>query len=184
VWRRLAGWLLPWRALRDRERAPYSAASIVFHIAVILVPLFFVGHVVIWRAELGIALPALSHRVADVLSLSAVAALAWLLSARALHSSRRRMSGAQDWLLPAGLLVCFGAGLLTSHPHLSPFDARVAYLLHLLSAETLLVFVPLSKLQHMTLFWTTQMSTELGWRFTPGAGANVRASLGKQGQGI
>ncbi|MCL4810919.1 MAG: hypothetical protein KJ061_00465 [Vicinamibacteraceae bacterium] len=184
VWRRLAGWIVPWRALRDGRRAPYSAASIVFHAGIILVPLFFAGHVAIWRSEFGVTLPAFSHATADVLSLAAVAALVWLLAARAANPARRHLSGLQDWMLPVGLLVCLGAGLLTSHPQLSPFDARAAYLVHLLTAEALLVFVPLSKLQHMALFWTTQASTELGWRFTPGAGMRVRATLGKEGQGV
>ncbi len=58
------------------------------------------------------------------------------------------------------------------------------YLTHMLSGEALLLAVPFSKLQHIVLFWTTQASTELGWRFTPGAGERVRVSLGKQGQGI
>ena len=60
----------------------------------------------------------------------------------------------------------------------------MAYLVHLLSAELLLILVPFSKLVHMVLFWTSQTSTELGWRFVPGAGERVRLTLGKEGEGV
>jgi nitrate reductase gamma subunit len=103
---------------------------------------------------------------------------------RAATRAARHLSQAQDWILPALLLLVFLAGLGVAHPTWSPVNARALYLVHLLAGELLLVLVPFSKLQHMVLFWTSQASTELGWRFPPGAGERVRLSLGKQGQGV
>jgi len=44
--------------------------------------------------------------------------------------------------------------------------------------------VPFSKLVHMVLFWISQTSSELGWRFPPGSGERVRVSLGKESEGV
>ncbi|HSK10208.1 MAG TPA: hypothetical protein VK911_11590 [Vicinamibacterales bacterium] len=184
VARRGLAWVLPWRALQRAERVPYNLASLVFHAGVILVPLFFAGHTAIWGARLGIRLPSLPAPVADGLSLVTVAALAWLLGSRAAMRASRRLSHAQDWWLPVLFLAVFLSGLGAAHPAWSPIDARALYLGHVLAAEVLLVLVPFSKLQHLVLFWTGQASTELGWRFPPGAGERVRLSLGKQGQGV
>jgi nitrate reductase gamma subunit len=177
-------WLWPWRAVRDRDRAPYTGASVLFHIGVLLVPIFLAGHTAIWHRELGVPLPSLPAGVADTLTALTLVSLLWLLASRMTNRARRQLSRAQDWWLPILLLLCFAAGWLVAHPRFSPMDARLVYLVHLLLAETILVLVPLSKLQHLVLFWTSPVSTELGWRFPPGTGDRVRASLGKQGQGV
>jgi nitrate reductase gamma subunit len=184
VARRTLSWLLPSRPFRRRARAPYNLASIVFHAGVLIVPLFLWGHVALWERATGLSWWTLPPSVADGLSLVTVAAIVWLLLSRALTPVFAHLSRAQDWALPILLLVVFLAGLAAAHPRWSPMDARAAYLLHLLSAELLIVLVPFSKLQHVLLFWTSQVSTELGWRFVPGSGERVRLTLGREGRGV
>jgi nitrate reductase gamma subunit len=184
VARRTLAWVLLWRALRRRDRIAYNTASIVFHAGVIVVPVFLWGHVALWRPAVGLPLPALPPQVADVLTLVTAAALAWLLVWRMAAPAMRVLSGAQDWIAPLLCLGVFLSGFASAHPAWSPIGARSIYLAHLLLGNALLLAVPFSKLQHIVLFWTTQASTELGWRFTPGAGERVRVTLGKQGQGI
>lgn len=184
VARRNLIWTLPWRSLRRADRIAYNLASMVFHVGVIVVPVFFAGHTALWGRRLGLWLPSLPAWAADALSLVTIVAVSWLLVGRAATRAARHLSQAQDWILPALLLLVFLAGLGVAHPTWSPVNARALYLVHLLAGELLLVLVPFSKLQHMVLFWTSQASTELGWRFPPGAGERVRLSLGKQGQGV
>jgi nitrate reductase gamma subunit len=184
VARRNLVWTLPWRSLRRADRIAYNFASLVFHVGVIAVPVLLAGHTAIWGRRVGIWLPSLPAWAADLLSLVTVVAVCGLLAGRVAIRAARHLSEAQDWILPALLLFVFLAGLGVAHPTWSPVNARALYLLHVLAGEVLLVLVPFSKLQHMVLFWTSQASTELGWRFSPGAGERVRLSLGKQGQGV
>jgi nitrate reductase gamma subunit len=184
VIQRTLAWLLPSRPLRRRERVPYNLASMILHAGVLTVPLFLGGHVALWERAVGLSWWTLPSPVADGLSLSVVAALVWLLLSRAVTPTFSRLSRAQDWAVPILLLIVFLAGLAAAHPEWSPLGARVAYLLHLLSGELLLVVVPFSKLQHALLFWTSQVSTELGWRFVPGSGERVRLTLGREGRGV
>jgi nitrate reductase gamma subunit len=184
VLRRNLAWTLPTQILRQRHRVLYNLASVVFHAGVIIVPVFFWGHVALWERGLGVSWPVLTPWIADALSLATVAALVWLLAARVATDASRGLSRTQDWVLPILCLLVFLTGLSAAHPAWSPIGARTAYLLHLLSGEALLVLVPFSKLQHMVLFWTSHTSTELGWRFPPGAGERVRLTLGTDRRGV
>jgi steroid 5-alpha reductase family enzyme len=113
-----------------------------------------------------------------------VLAVAALLVGRGWNTGARNMSKAQDWWLPILCAIPFVTGFLVSHPRYSPIDAQWVYLFHLLSAELLLILVPFTKLVHIVLFWSNRTTSELGWRFVPGAGHQVRATLGKEGQGV
>jgi hypothetical protein len=184
VIRRNLAWLLPWRYLGPDARRSYNLTSFVFHVGIILVPVFLAGHVAIWEMELGVRWITLPPLAADVLTVLVVVAVAGLLLGRFLNTGSREISKIQDWLLPVLCAIPFLTGFFVAHPRFSPLDPQLFYLFHLLSAELLLILVPFTKLVHIVLFWSNQTSTELGWRFTPGAGERVRAMLGKEGQGV
>ncbi len=182
--RRNLAWLLPWRYLRVLERRLYNFTSFLFHVGVILVPVCLAGHVAIFKESFGISWPQLPQVAADWLTGLTLLAIAGLLFGRMTHRASREMSKPQDWLLPLLCAAPFISGWLAAHPAWCPVDLRAIYLVHLLSAELLLVLVPFSKLVHIVLFWVSQGSTELGWRFVPGSGERVRVTLGKEGQGV
>jgi nitrate reductase gamma subunit len=177
-------WLLPWRYLGPEQRKLYNFTSFIFHVGIILVPVFLAGHVALWEQGLGLSWVTLPPLAADVLTILTMVAIVGLLAGRAANSGSRRLSKAQDWLLPILCLLPFATGFVVVHPRLSPVDPQVVYLLHMLSGELLLILVPFTKLVHIVLFWSNRSSSELGWRFTPGAGERVRATLGKEGQGV
>jgi len=182
--RRNLEWLLPWRYLQRKERRLYNFTSFIFHVGVIVVPVFLAGHVAIWQQELGISWWRLPGSVADWLAVATVVAAVGLLLGRMLNQASRTISKPQDWLLPLLCAVPFVTGFWVAHPSWSPLGVQAVYLVHLLSAELLILLVPFSKLVHMVLFWTSQTSSELGWRFPPGSGERVRLSLGKDSEGV
>ncbi len=182
--RRNLEWLLPWRYLRRKERITYNFISFLFHVGIISVPVFLAGHVAIWRESFGIGWWTLPPALADWLTVMTVSAAAALLLMRLGHQASRRLSQPQDWLLPILCAFPCVTGFFVAHPFLNPINAQVMYLFHLLSAELLLMIVPFSKLVHIVLFWVSQPSTELGWRFPPGSGERVRATLGKGEEGV
>ena len=70
------------------------------------------------------------------------------------------------------------------HPTWNPFSYELALLVHIMSANVLLILIPLTKLSHMVLLPATQLVSELGWHFPPDAGRKVAVDLGKEGQPI
>ncbi|MBM3792042.1 MAG: hypothetical protein FJW35_17065 [Acidobacteria bacterium] len=181
--RRSLSWIVPLRAMRG-TRIPYTISSLVFHVGILVVPLFLGGHVAMIRQGIGLSWPTLSPFVADLLTLAAIAALLSLLALRLVNRASRSLSGFQDWFLLLLCLVPLVTGYLVAHPGSNVFAFEVTYLIHLLSSELLLMLIPFTKLAHVALFPFTQVAWELGWHFVPEAGARVRMSLGKEGEPV
>ena len=73
-------------------------------------------------------------------------------------------------------LVPFLSGFLAAHPTVNPLPWSWMMLLHILSAELLLVAVPFTKLAHVVLFPFDRLS-EVHWQLRPGAGDRVAAAI-------
>jgi len=177
------GWIVPVNGLRG-TRTAYTVASVVFHVGMLVVPLFLAGHIELVRRGVGLAWPALGSSAADALTLAAMAALLALLLMRLASRASRFLSTFQDWFLLVMCMTAFLSGYAVAHPMANPLPFTPVYILHLLSAELLLVLIPFSKLGHVVLFPLTRASWELGWHFVPGAGERVRIALGKGGEPV
>lgn len=183
LFRKSLGWIFPVNAMRG-TRTFYTLASLVFHVGMLVVPLFLAGHVALIQKGVGIAWPALPASAADVLTLAALAALLFLVLARLLDRASRTLSDVQDWGLLALCIAAFLSGFAVAHPQANPLPFTLTYAAHLLSAELLLLLVPFSKLAHAALFPLTRITWEMGWHFVPGAGERVRIALGKEGEPV
>ncbi|MFH1418162.1 MAG: hypothetical protein ABII12_07765 [Planctomycetota bacterium] len=171
--------LFPFSRLH-RTRSAYSILSFVFHVGLIVVPIFLFAHVHLWQRGVGISWPVLPALAADVLTILTVVAALALLAARAGSSLSRTLSRAQDYLWPVLLSLAFLSGFLASHPALCPVDYQVMLLIHVLAAELILVLIPFSKIAHCVLLPFSQVVSDLGWHFPATAGKDVCRALGKE----
>jgi nitrate reductase gamma subunit len=176
------GWLLPVRLLRSRP--VYSAASFLFHVGMIVVPLFLAGHVALLVGILPGGWPTLSPSVADVLTLACLAALVVLLVGRVGVKPARRLTRTQDVILLVVLLLTVLFGYLAAHPTQSPFGARAVLLFHILGGNLVLVLIPTTKIAHCVLYPFTQLLFQLGWHFPAQTGRHVAMALAKEDEPI
>jgi nitrate reductase gamma subunit len=176
-------WTLPVTALSG-PRILYTLASLIFHAGVLIVPLFLSGHIQLIQRGVGLAWPALPAAVADGLTLATLVSLTLLLLLRLTDRVARLLSQPRDWGLLGLCGLPFLSGYCVAHPAVSPLPFPMTYLVHLLSAELLLVLIPFTKLAHVALFPLTRLSWELGWHLVPGAGERVRISLGKEDEPV
>jgi nitrate reductase gamma subunit len=175
-------WLLPTDRLKDRWL--FSLTTLVFHVSIILVTLFLAGHVALWKPTLGFSWPALPNYLATVLTVTALVTAAALVAQRVASRDSRALSRLQDYAIPTVIAVPFASGLLVMHPGLNPFPFEATLLVHVLSANVLLVLIPLTKLSHMVLLPVTQLVSELAWHFPPDAGSKVAATLQKESEPV
>jgi hypothetical protein len=168
-------WALPYDHL-VRGTLVLTAVSIVFHVGVIVVPLFLGSHILLWESLLGINLPAISDGLADVLTVTTMVCVLVLLSYRIAIPRSREMSRPIDYALLVMVFIPFATGFLASHPAWSPLPWNTMLLIHILSAEALFVSVPFSKLAHMVLFPFDRLS-QVHWQLRPGAGERIAAAL-------
>lgn len=175
-------WLVP--VDRMANRWLYSLTTFVFHLGVILVPLFLAGHIELVRESVGVAWPAFPNPVATALTLALLATAVAVTVLRVGARDSRALSRFQDYALPLFIAVPFASGFLVMHPAWNPFARDPTLLVHVLSADLLIFLVPLTKLSHMILLPLTQLVSELAWHFPPDAGSRVAVTLGKENEPI
>ncbi|MGD2120457.1 MAG: hypothetical protein PVJ76_01875 [Gemmatimonadota bacterium] len=175
-------WLVPVK--RVWNRGLFSLTTVLFHIGVILVPLFLAGHIELWRRGVGLSWPALPNGVATTLTWVVIATAIIVVVQRVAAGDSRPLGRFQDYALPLFIVVPFLTGFLVMHPAWNPFSRDAVLLTHVLSADLLIFMVPLTKLSHMILMPFTQLVSELAWHFPQDAGERVGITLGKENEPI
>jgi nitrate reductase gamma subunit len=171
-------WMIPIKKIK--ERIWYSIASILFHVGIILVPIFLIEHVALWHRGLGISWPTISQSLADGLTLLALVMIVALLIGRLSNRTARALTRGQDMVLLVLISLPFVSGFLASHPLINPVNYHAMMLIHVISANLIMCLVPFTKLCHSVILPLTQIVAEVGWHFPPDAGKKVRIILGKE----
>jgi len=175
-------WLFPAGALA--RHALFTTTSVVFHVAILVVPVLLAGHIALWTAALGVGWPAIPNAVADTLTLLAIVTAVALSVQRLTAPATRAISRPSDHLLLFAVALPFASGFLAMHPALNPFGFERTLFVHVMSGNLLLVLVPLTKLSHVVLLPGTQLVSEVGWRWPSDSGSRVGAALGKEAEPV
>lgn len=175
-------WLIP--VGKVRNRGLFSLTTILFHVGVILVPLFLAGHIKLWREGVGLSWPALPNGVSTTLTWIVIATAVAVVIQRVSAKDSRVLSRFQDYAIPLFIAVPFITGFLVMHPAWNPFARDTVFLAHVLSADLLIFLVPVTKLSHMILMPFTQLVSELAWHFPQDSGSRVGVALGKENEPI
>jgi nitrate reductase gamma subunit len=171
-------WLVPVGKIRNEVF--YSITSVIFHIAILIVPVFLGGHIALWARGVGISWPAIPHDVADVLTITAIVTAVALLVQRVSARASRSLSRFQDYALPPLIGVPFVTGFLVIHPAINPFAYEAVLFVHVMSANLIFILMPITKLSHAVLLPSVQFVSEIGWKWPAESGSRVAAALGKE----
>jgi hypothetical protein len=174
-------WLFPVRRWAG-GRPVYSLISIVFHVGLILVPFFLAAHIGLWKQATGLSWPAMPQAIADILTLVTIFGGGALFLGRLFQPDARAISRFQDYVWPLMLTVPALSGFLCANGGFSAGAYRFWMLIHVLSANLIMVFIPFTKLAHGIMMPMTQLISGIGWKFRAGAGARVERALGRRGQ--
>lgn len=177
-----AGWLVPRRLWSKRPF--FSTASVLFHVGLIVVPLFLAGHVALLAGIAPVWWPVLPEVAADSLTVIALVALLGLILGRVGFASSRAISRAGDVLILVLFLGLLLFGWWAANPAFSPFAARAMLLLHVLLADLVLILVPITKIAHCALYPFTRLVFQLGWHFPAETGRHVAQALNKEGEPV
>ncbi len=176
-------WFFPFKK-GFQQRGIFSFTSMVFHVAIMVTPIFLGGHILLWNRGLGISWPGVSNMVADYFTLIAIVTGIALFVQRVGLKASRKISRTQDYLLPILIVIPFLSGYLVMHPGINPFGYLGTMFVHVMSGNLIFVLIPFTKIGHVALFPGTQLVSELGWHLMPGAGQKVAMALGKENEPI
>jgi nitrate reductase gamma subunit len=180
-------WLFP--ADKLKNEVLFSLTSIVFHIAILIVPIFLGGHIVLWARGLGVSWTSVSwlaipNALADVLTIVAVVTAVALVIQRVSASATRTLSRFQDYALPLVIAVPFASGFFVMHSAINPFSFQATLFVHVMSANLVFILIPITKLSHAALIPGTQLVSEVAWHWPSDAGSKLAVTLGKEDEPI
>ena len=173
-------WVFPVKRVFN-HRPLYSLAAIIFHIGLIVTPIFLFAHVHLWDKGIGIAWWTLSPRAADVLTILTIVFGLAIFLGRAGSRNARAISRKQDYLWPLLLLVPFITGFVVAQLGVSAKVYQSLMLVHILSGELIFVLLPFTKIAHCVLMPFSQMVSTLAWKFPAAVDDDVSTTLDKKG---
>lgn len=175
-------WLFPINKLQDE--AFYSVTSILFHVGIVLVPLFYASHIILWERGIGLSWIALPRITADLLTLLTILTATVLFLVRIVDRDVRVLSRFQDFVLLPLIIIPFISGFFASHPVFSPINYDSLILIHVISADILMLLIPFTKMSHVILLPSTQLVSEVGWHFPGNIDERLTVALQKENEKI
>jgi nitrate reductase gamma subunit len=153
--------LLPFGATYMRRQPLFTIISFIFHLCVIILPVFLLAHIVLWYESWGIQWWSLPDLLADLMALWVILACVYFLYRRLTIPAVKQVSRPVDFGLLSVIFLTFLTGFLAYHQW-GPY--RPILIMHIFSSEVLLVVLPFSKLGHMLFFAFSRgyMGSDLG----------------------
>jgi len=122
----------------------------VFHVFLILVPLFLLGHNILLNQSWGLSLWSLPESITDILTLVVLICVAFFLGRRLFLSRVRVITSLYDYAILLIALAPFLTGYLAYHQW---FHYDTVMTVHVLAGEVMLIIIPFTKLGHMLFFF-------------------------------
>jgi len=140
----------------------------VFHVFLIGVPLFLLGHNMLLSQSWGLSFWSLRESVTDVLTVVVIVCAAFFLGRRLFLARVRAITTAYDYLVLLIAVAPFLTGYFAYHQW---FDYRTVMTIHILSGVVMLITIPFTKLGHMLFFFLYRFLIGTEYSFARGARA-------------
>lgn len=148
--RSLGEWIQQLRLTILYSQPVMIVVTTIFHILLLLLPLFVLGHNVLLDIAWGYSLPSLPENVGDVLTMVVLAGALFFLCRRLFLARVRAITTLYDYVILAIAAGPFLTGFLAYH-QIGDYDTMI--LLHMLFGEIMLMAIPFTKLVHMVYFF-------------------------------
>jgi len=159
--RSLAHWTIPFASRNMRMRPAFVVSSFLFHICLLLIPIFAVGHVLLWKESWGVGWWALPDSLSKVMTIIVILGGIAFVMRRIGNPTVRLVSSASDFVLVALALAPFVTGLMAYY---QVFDYTIIITVHQWAGAVWLAMIPFTRIAHMLYFPLTRayMGCEFG----------------------
>jgi nitrate reductase gamma subunit len=153
-------WLLPYGTRSWRYYPGFTLLVFVFHLGLLVTPIFLLGHNVLLEERWGFRLPALPESLSDGMTVAMLMAAAFILLRRLALPEVRVLTKPYDVLIWLIAIAPFLTGFIAYH-QIGPYQFWL--IVHILCGEIMLVAIPITKLSHFLLFFLSR--AQLGMDF-------------------
>jgi len=146
-------WLIPFGTRSWRVNPFFTIIFFVFHVGLIVTPIFLLSHNILLKERWGFSLWTLPEATADLLTIGVIVAGLFLVLRRIAMPEVRFLTSAYDYLVLLIATAPFITGFLAYH--LVP-DYNFWLILHIIFGEIMLITIPFTKLSHFVLFFASR----------------------------
>jgi nitrate reductase gamma subunit len=159
--RSLLHWSIPFGARNMRLRPLFTILSFLFHICLLVTPIFVLGHTISWKESWGISLWSLPDSLANAMTIFVVLCVIFFTLRRIAVPAVRYVSYKSDYLLLAVVVAPFASGLLAYY---QIFHYETLITIHILTGAIWLSIIPFTRIVHMLFYPFTRayMGSEFG----------------------
>jgi len=145
--------ILPFGSSYMRKNPVLTIITGLFHLCLLLLPLFLLAHIVLWYESWKILWWSMPERLADFMTITVLLSCLFFLARRIFLPETRKVTRAEDIILLVLILMPFLTGFLATH-QIGPY--RPLLISHVISGEILFSVIPFSRLGHMMFFWVSR----------------------------
>ncbi len=147
--RSLCHWLIPFGSSNMKKNPIFTIVTFLFHICLIVSPIFLLSHIILWDEAWNISVPALPDAVGDIMTIIVICGGIFFLVRRLKVPVVAYVTSPSDYMLLAIAIAPFITGFWAYH-QLPCYS--VAMFLHIVSGEIMLIAIPFTRLSHMIFF--------------------------------
>ena len=152
-WERFTRYLAFRRGTVLGSNACLVLVSFIFHVCLVITPIFVLGHNVMLDISFGISLVSFPEQISDIMTRFVIAGGLLFFMRRLFLRRVRMISTVNDFILLFVAVAPFLTGFLAYH-HI--FNYNVMIVLHILCGELMLMLIPFSKFLHMVFFFISR----------------------------
>ena len=153
-------WLIPYGTHSWRDYPGFTILVFVFHLGLLITPIFLLGHNILLQERWGFSLPTIPEALADTLTVAMIVAGVFILLRRIGQPQVRILTKPYDILVLAIAMAPFITGFCA---HYQVGNYNFWLIAHILCGEIMLVAIPFTKLSHFLLFFLSR--AQLGMDF-------------------
>jgi len=159
--RSILHWLTPFATVNMRRHPILTLVAFLFHICLILVPVFLFSHIILWDESWNIQWSPLPNALADIMTLVVIVSCIFFLVRRITRREVKYVTSSSDFVLLGIVAAPFVAGFIAYHQW---FYYQLFFILHILTGEIMLMAIPFTRLSHMIFspFTRAYMGSEFG----------------------
>jgi nitrate reductase gamma subunit len=146
--RSIIHWVTPFASHNMRRQPVKTVLGFLFHICLILTPVFLPAHIMLIDEAFDISYLGLPWMLPDVMAVLVIIGTLFFMARRILKPEVRYVTTVSDYLLLFAVAAPFFTGLWLVY-HLPGYD--YVFILHILSGQVMLVIIPFTRLSHIFL---------------------------------
>ena len=154
-------WLSPFGSRNMRNHPVMTGVAFLFHVCLFAVPVFLSAHIILIKESWDVAWPWLPDHAADGMTWTVIGGCLFFAARRIRLKEVRYLTTVSDYVILGAVALPFISGSWAFHQW-PAFPLMT--LVHVASAEILLMMIPFTRLSHMLFFPFTRgyMGSEFG----------------------